>query len=507
MANDGKFDTLKVTGNAQVDSLIVGERKKTQLSQPQTQTDPPNMGEPGDAHATSLSIGANILTKKGTHVTTTSDEDEVIIKSNSIQAKKTSYLVSKNEAISQGLLNSDLILQPEGGNIGIGTSKPGMPLHVSSADNPLMLLQSTKGGAGNTANLNFQTYGAAGSTPSPTATISAIDDGQYSSHLAFLTKKPGQDNNPQSEKMRITCDGKVGIGTNPTEKLDIKGGVLLLRDDSGKERFRVNSWSTDLIITDKNGKAALVFDGGSGHLQLKSGGSLILHDPEGKERIRFNSWSNDFIITDKNGKAAFVLDGGSGHLQLKSGGSLILHDPEGKERIRFNSWSNDFIITDKNGKQALIFDGNSGDLSLTGDIKLVGGDCAEEFEIAEPDKAEPGAVMVISEDGALAVSRQAYDKRVAGVISGAGDLRPGILLDRQSKKSDRLPLAMNGKVYCKVDADYGPVEVGDLLTTSLTCGHAMKASDCAKAFGTVIGKALRRLEAGKGLIPILVALQ
>lgn len=459
MANDGKFDTLKVTGNAQVDSLIVGERKKSQLSQPQTQADPPNMGEPGDAHATSLSIGANILTKKGTHVTKASDEDEVIIKSNSIQAKKTSYLISKKEAVSQGLLNSDLILQPEGGKVGIGTSKPGMPLHVSSADNPLMLLQSTKGGAGNTANLNFQTYGAADSTPSPTATISAIDDGHYSSHLAFLTKKPGQDNNPQSEQMRITCDGKVGIGTNPTEKLDIKGGVLLLRDDSGKERFRVNSWSTDLIITDKNGKAALVFDGGSGHLQLKSGGSLILHDPEGKERIRFNSWSNDFIITDKN------------------------------------------------GKQALVFDGNSGNLSLTGDIKLIGGDCAEEFEIAEPDKAEPGMVMVISEDGALAVSRQAYDKRVAGVISGAGDLRPGILLDRQSKKSDRLPLAMNGKVFCKVDADYGPVEVGDLLTTSLTCGHAMKASDCAKAFGTVIGKALRGLEAGKGLIPILVALQ
>ncbi len=458
MSTDGKFDTLKVTGNAQVDSLIVGERMKS--VQKQAKADPPNMGKPGNAHATSLSVGDNILTKKNTHVTKVTDEGEVSINANSIQAKKTSFLSSKTDIICQGLLNSDLLLQPEGGNLGIGTPAPGMPLHVSSAGNQLLLLQSTKGGAGNTANLNFKTYGAADSTPSPTATISAIDDGHYSSHLAFLTKKPGQDKNPQTEKVRITCDGKVGIGTSdPKEKLDINGGVLLLRDDSGKERFRVNSWSTDLIITDKNGKPALVFDGGTGHLQLKSGGSLILHDQTGKERIRFNSWSNDFIITDKN------------------------------------------------GKQALVFDGNSGNLSLTGDIKLVGGDCAEEFEIGEHEKAEPGAVMVISEDGALVPSRQAYDKRVAGVVSGAGDLRPGILLDRQSKKSDRLPLAMTGKVYCKVDADYGPVEVGDLLTTSPTRGHAMKASDCGKAFGTVIGKALRGLEAGKGLIPILVALQ
>jgi hypothetical protein len=63
------------------------------------------------------------------------------------------------------------------------------------------------------------------------------------------------------------------------------------------------------------------------------------------------------------------------------------------------------------------------------------------------------------------------------------------------------------KVYCKVDAQYGPVEVGDLLTTSPTPGHAMKASDLLKAFGAVIGKALRPLASGQELIPILIALQ
>ena len=63
-----------------------------------------------------------------------------------------------------------------------------------------------------------------------------------------------------------------------------------------------------------------------------------------------------------------------------------------------------------------------------------------------------------------------------------------------------------GKVFCKVDAKFGAIEVGDLLTTSSTPGYAMKASDPFKAFGAVIGKALRPLTVGQGLIPILISL-
>ncbi|MHB8674710.1 MAG: hypothetical protein ACYDAK_13670, partial [Candidatus Limnocylindrales bacterium] len=71
----------------------------------------------------------------------------------------------------------------------------------------------------------------------------------------------------------------------------------------------------------------------------------------------------------------------------------------------------------------------------------------------------------------------------------------------------RVSVALVGKVYCKVDADYGPVDVGDLLTTSPTPGHAMKADDRNRAFGAVIGKAMASLDSGSSLVPILVALQ
>jgi hypothetical protein len=46
-----------------------------------------------------------------------------------------------------------------------------------------------------------------------------------------------------------------------------------------------------------------------------------------------------------------------------------------------------------------------------------------------------------------------------------------------------------------------------MLTTSSTPGHAMKAADPFKAFGSVIGKALMPLDEGRGLIQIIVALQ
>ena len=93
------------------------------------------------------------------------------------------------------------------------------------------------------------------------------------------------------------------------------------------------------------------------------------------------------------------------------------------------------------------------------------------------------------------------------MIPGAGDYRPGITLDKHSSRTNRVPIGLLGKVYCKVDAQYGSIEVGDLLTTSPTAGHAMKADDPLKAFGSVLGKALRPLAAGQGLVPILITLQ
>ncbi len=160
-------------------------------------------------------------------------------------------------------------------------------------------------------------------------------------------------------------------------------------------------------------------------------------------------------------------------------------------------------VAGKGGRLAARFEG---DVEVTGDIRLTSpnADCAEDFNIAGVETVEPGTVMVITEGGALQPSQQAYDKRVVGVISGAGGYKPGIVLDRHHSQPNREPIALLGKVYCKVDASYAPIEVGDLLTTSPTLGHGMKADDPVKAFGSVIGKAMGAVREGRDMILLLV---
>ena len=153
-----------------------------------------------------------------------------------------------------------------------------------------------------------------------------------------------------------------------------------------------------------------------------------------------------------------------------------------------------------------------GSVKVTGtvtahDVVLSNSDCAEDFDVAGLSDVGPGTVMVIDQEGALREGHEAYDKKVAGVVSGGGDFKPGIVLGKQASQARRMPIALVGRVYCKVDASYSPIEVGDLLTTSPTAGHAMKVTDPIRALGSVVGKALRGLEEGQGLIPILVALQ
>ncbi|MDA4118060.1 MAG: hypothetical protein OK455_06925 [Thaumarchaeota archaeon] len=154
-------------------------------------------------------------------------------------------------------------------------------------------------------------------------------------------------------------------------------------------------------------------------------------------------------------------------------------------------------------------DVSAGNVLVSKDVILLnsaGADCAEDFDVrADEEKATPGTVLVISDTGALAVSREEYDSRIAGVVSGAGNLRPAIVLNRIDSERSRAPIALIGRTYCKVDATFAPIKPGDLLTTSPTAGHAMKVLDRTRAVGAILGKALGGIESGRGLIQILVS--
>ena len=186
-------------------------------------------------------------------------------------------------------------------------------------------------------------------------------------------------------------------------------------------------------------------------------------------------------------------DGGTGWELLATGQTSA--QGKGQLNIRNLSTGLDVLTIDPDGN-----------VKIAKDIILTNADFAEDFDVSA-EGVEPGTVMVLNEEGKLQESRDSYDPKVAGVISGGGSYKPAIIADRGRASAQRLPVALVGKVYCKADADQSPIGVGDLLTTSPKPGHAMKAGDSKRAFGAVIGKALQPLKAGQGLIPILVALQ
>jgi hypothetical protein len=148
----------------------------------------------------------------------------------------------------------------------------------------------------------------------------------------------------------------------------------------------------------------------------------------------------------------------------------------------------------------------AGDLNETEIAPCLVDDVPADFAEVLPAKggAEPGDVMVIAPDGQLARSSAPYQAAVAGVHS----TRPSYIGGASNLgQAGYAPLAVVGIVPVKASAENGPIQPGDLLTTSSIPGHAMRCEGVERCFGRTIGKALEGLESGNGVIMMLVMLQ
>jgi len=265
------------------------------------------------------------------------------------------------------------------------------------------------------------------------------------------------------------------------------------------------------------GNTGAVFAGGEGHA-----GAVAVNDSTGTERITIKPEA--LTIFDDSGQVVIQLNA-RGNVELTLGvsgksGSVHVSNDQGQETVKLTgqganlflggagNTDGDIWLFPEGGDQA---DTETATIHLggsSGDIVLQNADVAEDFDVHDPESLEPGTVVVIGDDTRLRASSQSYDKRVAGVVAGnAGSPRPGIILGRYASDEPRLPIALAGRVACRVDATAAPITAGDLLTTSATPGHAMKAADSGRGYGAIIGKALQSQPAGTGVIPILVALQ
>lgn len=215
-----------------------------------------------------------------------------------------------------------------------------------------------------------------------------------------------------------------------------------------------------------------------------------------------NGGGNVGIGTATDPDTRLHVDGGT-DVKLGSGGFVVIGNPNGLNV----AIDNNEIMARNNGATATLFLNHEGGTVRVPVLQITGADLAEKFPVSE--EMEPGAVVEIDPDnpGKLRVSRGAYNRRVAGIVSGAGGLSLGAVLGNLPESENAPPIALAGRVYVSADTTNGPIQLGDLLTTSKTPGRAMKVTDYARAQGAIIGKAMTRLPEGHGLILVLVSLQ
>jgi hypothetical protein len=313
-------------------------------------------------------------------------------------------------------------------------------------------------------------------------------------------------------------------------------GRVDVKNTSGSEaRIKLEGDERNITLFSTDGKFSIILDGSSGNMTLYDGGRnrgfallakmsgaddaaglwiganvtdgtgrpkagyLNIRDKTGIDSMVLDGRNNSVVLRNKAGSNSIVFDATSG--TIVSSRIELKDKAGGKDSMILDGTNNSVALRNKAGSNSIVFDAGAGD------IILQNADCAEDFDVSHSTEIEPGTVMVIEQEGKLKECDLPYDKRVAGVISGGGNYKPGLVLDKRKSIEIRKSISLMGKVYCKVDAQCASIDVGDLLTTSSTKGHAMKAADPMKAFGSVIGKALCPLKMGTGLIPILIALQ
>ncbi|MGI9015155.1 MAG: hypothetical protein ACR2GY_13040 [Phycisphaerales bacterium] len=371
-----------------------------------------------------------------------------------------------------GVDGQNSAFQLHGGNLGIGTASPEGPLHVFAGSAGNVAAQASSSAVFERSGQNFI------SILSPNASERGILFGDPESAVngGVIYNNPSNPDGFQFRtgnnvnRMVITRDGNVGVGNTgaSTARLSASASTTVAHAFSGISLDSVQP----TIVAVNVGSGGALWAQGTSDASL-GGGGLIMAGTLNSSNIAIDS---NEIMARNNGAASTLLinrEGGNVAIGSASGGSSTLSTPV---------------------------------LQITG-----GSDFSEMFDVGGDLDIQPGMVVVIdpANPGRLMPATTAYDRKVAGVISGAGGVATGMRMGHDGTIADGdHPVALTGRVYCMVDASECAIEPGDMLTTSDTPGHAMKAADLALAQGAIIGKAMTSLKQGEtGLVLVLVNLQ
>lgn len=329
-----------------------------------------------------------------------------------------------------------------------------------------------------------------------------------------------------STAMLVSPAGNVGIGGyfNPESRLDVRGGGVLveagggnraevaLRDNSGQSwRLYAREDVDHTIVLEADGAPrpalAALMDGTVGIGTYTPDTSVALDVQGGAVRITSSSGAgSDARLSLQSSQSS----SNYWNLGIDESGSSLFY-------LRYGDANTNVLSVAPSGATTM-GDITAKDATFSGTatvevLKITGADVAEKFPAST--WAEPGTVMAIDPDkpGSLTIARGAYNRRVAGVVAGANDLKTGVLLGNSENDGTApggavsLPVALSGRVWVRAEASNGPIKPGDFLTTSNLPGLAMKVERDDVATGAIIGKAMTGLTDQRGMVLTLINLQ
>lgn len=396
------------------------------------------------------------------------------------------WSVSQNSSISDGTIYA----QGSTGFVGIGINDPQDNLHILGSDTlGTLLIAPDEAASGGSARV----------------ILAEDDDNSYSmsmeydgvaNYLYFYGNSGGALLGPH---LSIGRSGHVGIGT---------------------------STAIEMLTVVETGNNTTALFTGSG-IGLANATFIVENDATGGIAANFQTAGTDAtMVIEQMGTGAFLKafgpDGGEDEWRVDEDGTMFFYNAGTGHPNTIRIDPSETGTTDAGQITLYNDDGTASTIEIDGDYNgygritvdvlqiKAGSDIVEAFDINSNGEVKPGMLVCIDAEnpGKLMVSETAYDKRVAGIVSGANNINAGLMLGQAGSIADgEYPVALSGRVYCYADATNGHIEPGDLLTTSANPGYAMRVADMDKAQGAVIGKAMTPLNEESGLILVLVSLQ
>ena len=383
------------------------------------------------------------------------------------------------------------------GNVGIGTASPMAPLHLITPGTllpePALKIEGNGGSFHDSALLEFEGipgipgyilghFASSGTfnlySESLNTEILTVED--TTGFVGVGTQDPDVLLSVQgSSDVHVTGGGLLQLGDDASQNIALDGNEIMARDDGAFARLGLNVDGGDVTFgrqnTDGRVGVGLIDPAYRFHVETNGPGTYAAH-------VENKSLADGLgmRVRNRGTQTSLVVDAlGGGHLMDGWAGSTRVFRVSNTGRVVTTA------------------------LEITG-----GGDLVEAFDSREGG-VEAGSVMIIDAQnpGGLTLSSEAYDTKVAGIVSGAGGVDHGIQMTQKDVLEGDTLLAMAGRVWCKCSTENGAIEPGDRLTTASLLGHAMKATDDARIPGTVIGKAMTPLIEGEGLVLVLVNLQ